>query len=114
MQGEIRRRGRALGPTTTRCGSARRRVVPQPLQQEVCAEGEPVATIVEVHQQATPLGDFPYEDLGVSEHERLLPDVPLIVEDLLLQARLLADTGAPTEVVEDILDYAASLREDRD
>lgn len=42
-----------------------------------------------------------------------LPDVPLIVEDLLMQVRQLADAGAPTEVVEEILDHVAALREGR-
>lgn len=43
-----------------------------------------------------------------------LRDVPLIVEDLLNQARQLADAGAPTEVIEAILDHVAALREGRD
>lgn len=50
---------------------------------------------------------------AVSEPELLLPDVPLIVEDLLLQARQLADAGAPTEAVKAILDHVAALREGR-
>ena len=49
----------------------------------------------------------------MSEPELLLPDVPLIVEDLLLQARQLADSGAPTEAVRAILDHVAALREGR-
>lgn len=43
-----------------------------------------------------------------------LADVPLIVEDLLCQARQLADSGAPTEAVKAVLDHAAALREGRD
>lgn len=50
---------------------------------------------------------------AVSEPHLLLPDVPLIVEDLLLQARQLADAGAPTEAVKSILDHVAALREGR-
>ena len=50
---------------------------------------------------------------AVSEPELMLPDVPLIVEDLLLQAKRLADSGAPTEAMEKILDHVAALREGR-
>lgn len=40
-------------------------------------------------------------------------DVPLIVEDLLIQARQLSDAGAPTEMVDEILDHVSALREGR-
>ena len=43
-----------------------------------------------------------------------LPDVPLIVEDLLMQASQLADVVALVEAVEEILDHVAALRESRD
>lgn len=42
-----------------------------------------------------------------------LPDVPLIVEDLLICAQQLAGSGAPTEAMEKILDHVAALREGR-
>ena len=42
-----------------------------------------------------------------------LPDVPLIVEDLLIRAKQLADAGAATEAIEEILDHVAALREGR-
>lgn len=42
-----------------------------------------------------------------------LPDVPLIVEDLLNRAKQLADAGVATEVIEEILDQVAALREGR-
>lgn len=42
-----------------------------------------------------------------------LRDVPLIVEGLLLEAKQLADSGAPTEAVKAILDHVAALREGR-
>ena len=42
-----------------------------------------------------------------------LPDVPLIVEGLLIEATQLADFGAPQVAVEAILDYVAALREGR-
>lgn len=50
-------------------------------------------------------------DPAVSEPELPLPDVPLIAEDLLKQARRLADSGAPTEAVKAILDHLAALRD---
>lgn len=50
---------------------------------------------------------------AVSEPELLLPDVPLIIEELLIQAKRLADYGAPTESVEAILDHVTALREGR-
>lgn len=49
----------------------------------------------------------------MTEPELPLPDVPLIVEDLLIEARRLAEAGAPTEVIEEILDQVAALREGR-
>lgn len=52
-------------------------------------------------------------DAAMSEPELLFTDVPLIVEDLLWQARHLADSGAPTEAVKAILDHVAALREGR-
>ena len=52
--------------------------------------------------------------VGVANKAEPLPaDVPLIVEDLLCQARQLADSGAPTEAVKAILDHVAALREGR-
>lgn len=49
----------------------------------------------------------------MSEPGPLLPDAQLIVEDLLLRARRLAESGAPQETVEAILDQVAALRESR-
>lgn len=42
-----------------------------------------------------------------------LPDTPLIIEDLLLQAQQLADAGAPQEAIDEILDHINALREGR-
>ena len=41
------------------------------------------------------------------------PDVPLIVEDLLVQAKRLADAGAPSESIDEIFDLIAALRDGR-
>ena len=38
-----------------------------------------------------------------------LPDVPLIVEDLLVRAKQLADADARREAIEEILDQVAAL-----
>ena len=43
-----------------------------------------------------------------------LPDVPLIIEDLLVRAKLLADAGAYREAIEEILDQVAALRDGLD
>lgn len=51
--------------------------------------------------------------LAAVSPELLLPDVPLIVEDLLMQAKRLADAGAPTESIDEILDHIAALRDGR-
>lgn len=45
--------------------------------------------------------------------ETCLRDVPLVVEDLLIEAKQLVDAGAPTEVIEEILDQVDALREGR-
>ena len=42
-----------------------------------------------------------------------LPAVPLIIEDLLLQARQLADTDAPREAIDEILARVDALRDIR-
>lgn len=42
-----------------------------------------------------------------------LPDLPLILEGLLVRAKRLADSGAPAEVFEALLGHVAALREGR-
>ena len=42
-----------------------------------------------------------------------LPDVPLIIEDLLAQAKQLADAGEHRKAIDELLDYVAALREGR-
>lgn len=49
----------------------------------------------------------------MSEPELPLPDEPLIVEDLLVQAKRLADSGAPNGAFAAILAHVAALREGR-
>lgn len=60
--------------------------------------------------------DPPDQDEGVAAvTEPALPlrDVPLIIEDLLTHAWQLADAGALPDVIEEILDQVAALREGR-
>lgn len=54
-----------------------------------------------------------HEAPAVSEPEPRLADVPLVVEDLLLQSRQLVDSGAPNEVIEEVLEHVSGLREGR-
>ncbi len=42
-----------------------------------------------------------------------LPDVPLIIEDLLAEAKQLADAGEHREAIDELLDHVAALREGR-
>lgn len=43
-----------------------------------------------------------------------LPDVPLIIEDLLARAKQLADDGEHREAIDEILDRVAALRDGLD
>lgn len=87
------------------------RAVPQrPLLSSRHERGA-AATIVEVDQVGMAALDSPTGVAAVSEAERPRADVLLIAEDLLLQARRLADSGAPTEAVEAILNDLTALRE---
>ena len=81
-----------------------------PSTPELEGEWESSTTPGEAHQEVM----HPPPDhwvAAVSDPETPLPDVLLIVEDLLLQARRLADSGAPTEAVEAILNDMTALRE---
>ncbi|MBK8463930.1 MAG: hypothetical protein IPL36_13230 [Nigerium sp.] len=49
----------------------------------------------------------------MSEPVLPLPDVPLIIEDLLVRAKQLADAGAQREAIAEILDQVAALRDGR-
>ena len=76
-------------------------------------EWERMATAGAVHREAMQ-PQYSLITLTVSDPELPLLDVPLIVEDLLMLARQLAETGAPTEVLEEILNHVAALREGSD
>jgi len=49
----------------------------------------------------------------VTEPVLPLPDVPLIIEDLLAEAKQLADAGEHREAIDELLDHVAALREGR-
>ena len=71
---------------------------------------EPALSSDEVYDDSSAPGNALRVGIG-KKGEARLADVPLIVEDLLRQARQLADLGARTETVKAILDHAAALRE---
>lgn len=50
----------------------------------------------------------------MSDLELPLPDVPLIIEDLLVRAKQLADASAQRQAIEEILDQVAALRDGLD
>jgi hypothetical protein len=52
--------------------------------------------------------------VSVSDPECPLPDVPLIIEDLLVRAKQLADAGARREAIEELRDQVAALRDGLD
>lgn len=93
---------------------------PRPRMQRPPQEGDSSAVVAprnagDVPAEGVQPGGTPCSTTGydVSEPALPLPDVPLIVEGLLMEAENLADYGAPTESVEAILDHVAALREGR-
>lgn len=88
-------------------------VLPQrPLAQVRRARG-PALTIDAVNEEDTSALGIARRSGLANKAEARPPDVPLIVEDLLWQARHLADLGAPIETVEAILDHVVAVREGR-
>lgn len=81
-------------------------------------DGQPVDKVAQDYSTANstpgPTEILPADQVAVSDPELPLPDVPLIVEALLMQARQFADKGAAIEVVEEILDQVAALRDGLD
>ena len=89
------------------------RAVPQLPLLNFQRERGAAVPIVEVDQEGMAAHDSPTGGATVREAVCPLADVLLIAEDLLLQARRLADSGAPQEAVEEILVYVAAVREGR-
>ncbi|MBB1496092.1 hypothetical protein J4N02_03335 [Propioniciclava sp. MC1595] len=114
MQREIRRGG-DLGFDADRLqvATGTGRAVPQRPLLNLRRESGAAATLLEVDQESRAANDFPTGVAAAREAEGPLADVLLIAEDLLLQARRLADSDAPREAVEAILDQVAALREGR-
>jgi hypothetical protein len=86
-------------------------IVPRRPAPEAGGEWESIATPGAAHPEVRQPHD-PGVTV-VSDPELPLPDVPLIVEDLLMQASQLAGAGAPNEALEEIFDHVAALREGR-
>ena len=109
MQREMRTRGVAFDSTTTRWGRNWLELLPL----EPPSRADPVGAVVKLRHEATSGVYFPCDSFSASEHERPLADVPLIVEDVLVQARMLAESCAPTDAIKAILDHVAALRAGR-
>lgn len=114
MPREIRRTGRyEVDEDRVRMTDAEGHVLPQRPLAQVRRARAAALTIDAVNEEGTSALGIA-RSVGVANRaEARLADVPLIVEDLLGQARQLADSGAPTEAVKAILDHVAALREGR-
>ncbi|BEH02286.1 hypothetical protein brsh051_15670 [Brooklawnia propionicigenes] len=93
--------------------NAARGVVPQRLAPAGSSARGPALEIVAVNDKSVFVRGRTHGVRVVVEPEPSFADAPLIIEDLLLQARQLADSGAPTEAVRAILDHVAALLEGR-
>ncbi len=114
MQHEIRRGGElGLDADRVQVGTGVARAVRQRPLLNLRRESGAAATLVQVDQEGMAAHHSPTGVAAVREDERRLADVLLIAENLLLQARRLAESGAPQEAVEAILDQVAALREGR-
>lgn len=115
MQHEIRRGGElGLDADRVQVGTGVERAVRQRPLLNLRRESGAAATLVQVDQEEGMAAHHsPTGVAAVREDERRLADVLLIAENLLLQARGLAESGAPQEAVEAILDQVAALREGR-
>lgn len=88
-------------------------IVPRGRKSEALGVSESIACAVAAPEEAAMPHASPTIGSDRERTERALPDVPLIAEDLLQQARQQADSGAPTEAVKAIFDHVAALREGR-
>ncbi len=113
MQREVRWDGDFASCADHSLGNWAGRGVPQGWLFRPGSERGTPAPMVAVGQEGMAAHDSLPGVADLREAERPLADVLLIAEDLLLQARGLADSGAPREAVEEILEYVAALREGR-
>ena len=114
MPREIRRTGRYdVGEDPVRVTDVERHALPQRPRVQVRRAQAAALTIDAVNVEDTSALGIAGTVGEVTRAEARLADVPLIVEDLLGQARRLADSGAPQEAVEEILVYVAAVREGR-
>lgn len=89
------------------------RAVPQRALLNLRRERGAAVSISALFKERMPAPQIPRGSAADNELERPFADLPLIVEDLLLQAKALAESGAPTGAVGAVLEYAAALREGR-
>jgi hypothetical protein len=114
MQRDIRRGGDfGLDADRLQVATGTGRAVPPRPLLHLRRESGAAATLVQVDQEGMAAHHSPTGVAALREDERRLADVLLIAENLLLQARRLAESGAPQEAVEAILDQVAALREGR-
>ena len=114
MLREIRRGGEfGFDADRVQFGKGAERTVPQRPLLNLRRESGAAATLLEVDKDGMAALDLDTGVAVVGEAERLLSDVPLIVEDLLTHAQQLADSRASTQAVQAILDHVAALREGR-
>ncbi|MBK8459302.1 MAG: hypothetical protein IPL43_03050 [Micropruina sp.] len=113
MPREIRRTGRCeVDEDPVQITDAEGHVFPQQPRAQVCRARGALTIDADNEEDSSALGIA--RTVGVANKaEARLADVPLIVEDVLCQARRLADSGAPTEVIKAVLDHVADLREGR-
>jgi len=112
MPRDIRRTGRyEVDEDQVRIIDPEERVVPHRSLAHVRRARGPALTIDAVNEEDTPALGIARRVPVVKKAAARLADVPLIAEDLLCQARQLAESGAPPEVVRLILDHVAALRE---
>lgn len=112
MQRKIRYRGVELwlGKDDGRVTEVVGRAVPQvPLPDHRRKRGAATTTLA-VERDGMPARNI-QSGVEVKALEFPLADLLLIVEDLILRAGALAQSGAPTEWIEAILDHVAALRE---
>jgi len=73
----------------------------------------PALALAAVHEGNVPGNAFLRGVVIDRELELPIPDLPLVVEGLLLRAVQLTDSGAPAKPVKAILDHVDALREGR-
>jgi len=90
------------------------RILPRPPTLEAGGEWESIESPSAAIREVLPPSAPDHRAAAVSDSDVPLRYVPLIVEGLLMQVRQLADGGARTEAVVEILNHVAAMREGRE